>query len=147
AYKCNNENAKNNLIRLHIDMFFNERYGLNGYVKDKLNAEKHLEKAKNLDSEKVNEIALESLTSGIKETEKGIDKTNYKRIIAHIKRAKKLGADVEDKVLADVYFAVYYCYKKGEKGFKKDKKKARHYLHRAAEYGNEKAVKKLKRKF
>lgn len=138
--------AKYNLMNAYINGYFNYFYGVNGYVEDIDKANELLQKAKNADNEILEVIANNYYEEAKVLVGQGIDKKSYHKINSCLKKASMLGLTGINQDLITFYKYVSNCYKKGKKGFKKDKYKANYYMGKAAELGDDEAIKKYKQK-
>lgn len=146
AISMGSKEAKLNLMNAYVNGYFNYYYGVNGYVEDIDKANELLAKAKNTDLEMLGEIANNYYKEAKLLVEQGIDKENYHKINSCLKKSSKLGQTGINQDLISFYKYVSNCYKKGKKGFNKDKFKANYYIGKAAELGDEEAIKKYKQK-
>ncbi len=144
AIDCGNEEAKENLIKAYVNCYFNYRHGLNGYIRDKVKANNYLKMARETDPEILQNLSDEYLNKARKMIDEGITHHNYKKINGYLKRAARLGSVNLNEELINFYKAVSKNYKKGNAGFTKDSKRANHYMRKAAELGDNEAIKKYK---
>lgn len=139
-----NEEARRNLVMVYVTCYFNYKHGINGYLRDTTKAKNYLRKAREKDPEILQEIADDYYSKALDMVKKGINHHNYKKINGYLKRASRLGkADLTEDLIV-FYKAVSQCYKKGTSGFDKNKDRANHYMRKAAELGDEEALKKYK---
>jgi TPR repeat protein len=144
AIKNGNEQAKKSLIMVYVTCYFNYKHGINGYVRDNVKANSYLSKARHTNPEMLEQIAKEYHTKAQQLIAHGINHHNYKMINSYLKKSSRLGKDDLTQELIDFYKAVALCYKKGNNGFDKDKSRANSYIRKAAELGDEEAIKKYK---
>ena len=146
AIKCGNKEAAKNLIITYVNCYFNYRHGVNGFIKDKQKSAEYLKKARELDPDLLKEYAEEYKEKALKMINDGINHSNYKRINSYLKRASRLGVEDVTDWLISFYKMVSKYYKTGKNGFDKDSAKANHYMRKAAELGDQEALKKYKPK-
>jgi TPR repeat protein len=144
AVKMGNEAAKKSLIMVYVNSYFNYKHGINGYVRDSVKANNYLSKARQVSPEILEQIAQDYHSKAQELTAKGITHHNYKVVNSCLKKSARLGKNDLTKELVDFYKTVAHCYKKGINGFDKDKRRENYYFKKAAELGDEEAIKKYR---
>ena len=138
------EISKNKLIRFYINCHFNYKHGVAGINKDPLTADKYLQKAKDIDSQMVEEIGQDYYKKAQSMLSQGVTKENYHRINAYLKKASHLTENDLTEDLIQFYKTVALCAKKGKSGFKKNSDRSNRYYGKAAALGDPEAIKKYK---
>ena len=142
GYGC--EVAKHNLIMGYINAYFNYKHGSNGYIRDPAKANENLDKAQSLDSQLILDIAKDYYNRAKDIARQGIDYSNYKQVNSYLRRASRLGKEDLTRDLVAFYKLISSYYKKGKRGFTKNKFKANIYMKKAAELGDEEVIKRYK---
>lgn len=144
AISCGNERAKHNLMIGYINAYFNYKHGVNGFIREPAKANEILQKARDFDQDMLDEIAKDYYTRAKAIIVEGVNHNNYKKVNSYLKRASRLGVGDLSGDLIAFYKLISSYYKKGKNGFTKSQTKANNYMRKAAELGDEEALKKYK---
>lgn len=144
ALEYNPEKSKIKLIKFYINCHFNYKHGVGGLTKDPFTSQLYLQKAKDMDSQMVEEIGQDYYNKAKEMLYQGVTKENYRRINAYLKKASHLTENDLTEDLIQFYKNVALCAKKGKSGFKKNIDRSNRYYGKAAALGDPEAMKKYK---